>query len=166
MSKSTTPTKCPACKNPLTKAKSEKLLKYGIKIKQCPGCGYAYDDPDVTELAICGITPNDRKVVRNPLAKLIFFGIGIVCIALLILSCMYSDRIYYILVFGSFLVFTTIYDTIKDIFTYKKRQSLLDEEYRRSVQRMSTPAYQQLYEKYTNGLPLNDYSHMHKDIMQ
>lgn len=145
---------CPHCNAAVPLSTSEKLIDYGRVLKPCPNCGKLFFDKRINELAIDGITKDDKRLIRVFPVILLFIGIIITAFLMLTMYWLANSSRRYVKVnilefVGPVLIVVGLYLILKDIFTYKKRQSLLEEELINSKKRFEDPEYATLVTEFT-----------------
>lgn len=130
--------KCPFCSTEIPLRKTEKLLDYGNVIKRCPHCNNYFYDKRVKELALTGITNDDRKLVRKGARNVLSVGIFELSIGFVLLMIFGFKYLFFIGFIWSIL---GIICTIQDILSHKTRLELLEKELIISKNRMSLPQY-------------------------
>ena len=152
MSDKTQDEKCECFKHVRLSAQ-ERLLEYGRTVKTCPKCNQLFYDTRVAELSVKGIQKDDTRLIRFAGLFLLAFGSVFLTIAILLQNYIpfNSHSIVYTIWF--LIVLPLFFGTkrvITDLFTYKKRLRLLDEELLCSKQRCYDTEYMEAYYKLKN----------------
>lgn len=138
--------RCQHCGAILIINSEERELGYGAVVKRCANCNQIYIDNSIKEAAITGISKSDKKIIRSYVYGV--FGIGIVLTIMLVLSLTVATRLYYLTLLGSVAIIYSLFSAIREISTYKKRKTALEQELINSKRRLANEQYREILTYY------------------